>query len=159
MLGRVPDADLVEAYRAADVAGVVPSLSFEGFRIGRCSRRAACATPSIVSAVGCPAGVSRRVPLGPVAGREPADRAGLGARLQAAADGQLPSRAATTLRYAERFSWPALAARHRELYSRLAAGERDERPRVVYLDHVARLSGGEIALLRMLPHFQGVRRT
>ncbi len=35
-------------------------------------------------------------------------------------------------------------------------GERDERLRVVYLDHVARLSGAEIALMRLLTHFQKV---
>ena len=85
----------------------------------------------------------------------PADAAALGARLRAAAQGELPSRTATRS-YAERFSWRELAERHRELYGRLLAGERDERLRVVYLDHVARLSGGEIALLRLLPHLHGV---
>ena len=36
------------------------------------------------------------------------------------------------------------------------AGSREQRLRVVYLDHVARLSGGEIALLRLLPHLRRV---
>jgi glycosyltransferase involved in cell wall biosynthesis len=33
---------------------------------------------------------------------------------------------------------------------------RPHRTRVVYLDHTAKLSGGEIALLRLLPHLEGV---
>ena len=90
-----------------------------------------------------------------LAGPGPGRCARVGSRLRSAAQGSLPSRAATR-RYAERFSWPKLAERHRELYRRLLAGERDERLRVVYLDHVARLSGGEIALLRLLPHLQRV---
>ncbi len=114
---------------------------------------AACGTPSIVSDVG---GLPQAAaPLDPSLVVPGADTAALAARLEAAADGRLPSRAATRS-YAERFSWPALAQRHRELYRRLAAGERDERLRVVYLDHVALLSGGEIALLRLLPHLRRV---
>ncbi len=83
------------------------------------------------------------------------DSGALTARLARAAQGALPDRAATR-RHAERFDWPSVADRHRELYRRIARGERDARPRVVYLDHVARLSGGEIALLRVLPHLRRV---
>jgi glycosyltransferase involved in cell wall biosynthesis len=151
MLGRVPDAHLIDVYRAADVA-IVPTIAFEGFGLV-VLEAAACGTPSIVSSVGGLPEVA--APLDPSLVVAPADTAALSARLRAASQGALPSRSATR-RYAERFSWPKLAERHRELYWRLTRDERDRRLRVVYLDHVARLSGGEIALLRLLPHLQGV---
>ena len=151
VLGRVPDRELLELYRAADVAAV-PTLSFEGFGLV-VLEAAACGTPSIVSDVGGLPEVSR--PLDPSLIVAPADAQALGARLLAAAAGGLPTREQTR-RYAERFSWPAVAARHRELYGDLVADCRDARPRVVYLDHIARLSGGEIALLRLLPHLRRV---
>ena len=50
VLGRVSDDELVDAYRAADVA-VVPTLAFEGFGLV-VLEAAACGTPSIVSDVG-----------------------------------------------------------------------------------------------------------
>lgn len=151
ILGRLPDEELIDVYRAADVA-VVPTLAFEGFGLV-VLEAAACGTPSIVSDVGglpeaaAPLDASLVVAAG--------DTAALSARLLAAGGGALPSRTATR-RYAERYSWPKLAERHRKLYRRLAAGERDERLRVVYLDHVAILSGGEIAILRLLPHLRHV---
>ncbi len=151
MLGRISDAELIDVYRAADVA-VVPTLAVEGFGLV-VLEAAACGTPSVVSAIGglpeAAAGLDSSLVIAP------ADAAALGARLRAAAQGDLPSRTATRS-YAEGFSWRELAERHRELYGRLLAGERDERLRVVYLDHVARLSGGEIALLRLLAHLHGV---
>jgi glycosyltransferase involved in cell wall biosynthesis len=151
MLGRVSDAELIDVYRAADVA-VVPTLAHEGFGLV-VLEAAACGTPSIVNDVG---GLPEATaPLDASLVLAPGDAHALVSRLRSAAQGSLPSRAATRL-YAERFSWPKLAERHRELYRRLAAGGRDERLRVVYLDHVARLSGGEIALLRLLPHLQHV---
>lgn len=151
LLGRVSDAELIDVYRAADVA-VVPTLAVEGFGLV-VLEAAACGTPSVVSAVGgLPEAAAGLDPSLVIA---PADAAALGSRLRAAAQGELPSRAATR-RYAERFSWAQLAERHRELYARLLAREPDRRLRVVYLDHVARLSGGEIALLRLLPHLHGV---
>jgi glycosyltransferase involved in cell wall biosynthesis len=151
LLGRVSDEELLDVYRAADVA-VVPTLSFEGFGLV-VLEAAACGTPSIVSDVD---GLrDAAAPLDASLLVAPADAGGLGARLLEAAHGSLPSRP-DTRRYAERYAWPALAERHRDLYRRLARGERDERLRVVYLDHVARLSGGEIALLRMLPHLAHV---
>jgi glycosyltransferase involved in cell wall biosynthesis len=151
VLGRVSDGELIDLYRAADVA-VVPTVSFEGFGLV-VLEAAACGTPSIVSDVGGLPEVT--VPLDRSLIVEPGDVRALANRLQEAARGALPSREATR-RYAERFSWPAVAERHRGLYRRLVEGEADERPRVVYLDHVARLSGGEIALLRLLPHLRGV---
>jgi len=151
VLGRLSDADLIDAYRAADVAAV-PTIAVEGFGLV-VLEAAACGTPSIVSDVGGLPEVT--LPLDRSLVVAPGDSQALGARLVSAAQGVLPPRA-DTRRYAEGFSWPALAERHRELYRRVAGGTRDRHPRVVYLDHVARLSGAEIALLRLLPHLRGV---
>ncbi len=151
LLGRVSDDELVEVYRAADVA-VVPSVSLEGFGMV-VPEAAACGTPSIVSDVG---GLPEVVaPLDRSLVVPSADAAALGARISAAARGRLPAREAAR-GFAESFSWPALAMRHRALHRRLVHGERDKRLRVVYLDHVARLSGGEIALMRLLTRFEHV---
>ena len=152
LLGRVSDEQLARAYRAADVA-VVPTLAIEGFGLV-VLEAAACGTPSVVTDVGglreaaAPLDRSLVVPA--------ADTPALAARLRAASAGELPSRAATR-EHAERHSWETLAERHRALYARLSRGAREERLRVVYLDHVARLSGGEIALLRLLPFLAGVQ--
>ncbi|HEV7162523.1 MAG TPA: glycosyltransferase family 4 protein [Solirubrobacteraceae bacterium] len=151
VLGLVPDSELVELYRAGDVA-VVPTLSIEGFGLV-VLEAAACGTPSVVSSVGGLPEVIRALdPSLLVPAGEPK---ALAARLDRAARGELPSHERTR-GYAEAFSWPVVAERHRALYADLAAGRRDRRPRVVYLDHIARLSGGEIALLRLLPHMRGV---
>jgi len=151
MLGRVSDRRLLEAYRAADLA-VVPTLAVEGFGLV-VLEAAACGTPSLVTDVGglpeAAAGLDRSLIV--ASGDAPA----LAARLARASRGALPSREATRA-YAERFDWPTLAERHRRLYERLCAGSAEARPRVVFLDHVARLSGGEIALARLLPHLRGV---
>ncbi len=151
IMGRLSDADLIDAYRTADVA-VVPTIAFEGFGLV-VLEAAACGTPSIVSKVGGLPEVT--IPLDPSLMIAAADHEALAARLREAAQGLLPTRARTRT-YAESFDWRTVADRHRSLYRRLAAGERDERLRVVYLDHVARLSGGEIALLRLLPHLRRV---
>ncbi|MHB8531864.1 MAG: glycosyltransferase [Solirubrobacteraceae bacterium] len=147
VLGRVSEERLVDCYRAADVA-VVPTVSFEGYGLV-VLEAAACGTPSIVTEVGGLPEVA--APLDRSLIVPPADPAALAARLRAAAGGALPPREAARA-YAERFDWGALAARHRQLYSRLLDGAAERRRRVVYLDHVARLSGGEIARLRLLPH-------
>lgn len=147
VLGEVSDTQLTELYRCADVA-VVPSVSFEGYGLV-VLEAAACGTPSVVTDVGgLPEAAGALDPSLVVAVGDPT---ALAARLGRAAAGALPARAAARL-HAERFQWRNVAARHRWLYRRIAARERDERLRVVYLDHVARLSGGEIALLRLLPH-------
>ncbi len=149
--GRLSDEELIEAYRCADVAAV-PSVAVEGFGLV-VLEAAACGTPSIVSDVGgLPEAAAALDPSLVVAA---GDTEALGARLRAAAHGALPTRAATR-DYAERFAWPAVAERHRAMHRRLVAGSRERELRVVYLDHVARLSGGEIALLRLLPHLRRV---
>ncbi len=151
VMGRLPDHDLIDAYRAADVA-VVPSIAVEGFGLV-VLEAAACGTPSITSDVGGLPEVS--IPLDPSLVVGAGDTDALAARIRAAAQGALPARSATRA-YAERFDWRGVAALHRGLHRRLIDGKRDERLRVVYLDHVSRLSGGEIALLRLLPHLRGV---
>jgi glycosyltransferase involved in cell wall biosynthesis len=151
MLGRVSDEELLDVFRAADVAAV-PTVAFEGYGLV-VLEAAACGTPSIVSDVG---GLPEAtIPLDRSLVVAANDAEALGERIKAASRGALPSRAATR-GYAERFAWAAVAERHRDLYRRLVEGRRDERLRVVYLDHVARLSGGEIALLRVLPHLRHV---
>jgi glycosyltransferase involved in cell wall biosynthesis len=152
ILGRVSDETLVDLYRGADVA-VVPTLEHEGFGLV-IIEAAGCGTPSIVTAAGgLPEAVGGLDPSLIVAA---GDADALRDRLVRA---QLdrPSRAATRA-YAERFDWSTVAERHRAIARRVAGHARaDDRLRVVYLDHVARLSGGEIALLRLLPHLDRVR--
>ncbi len=151
MVGRLSDEDLLAAYRAADVA-VVPTLSHEGFGLV-VLEAAACGTPSIVTDVDALPEVAR--PLDPTLVVPAGDRRAMATRLAEAARGGLPARESAR-EYAERFSWPAVAAAHRRLYRRVIDRAPAERLRVVYLDHVARLSGAEIALLRLLPHLEGV---
>jgi glycosyltransferase involved in cell wall biosynthesis len=152
LLGRVSDEQLVDCYRAADVA-VVPSLEHEGFGLV-VLEAAACGTPSIVTAVGgLPETIaaldsSLIIPAG--------DRPALRNRLLLA-PAELPSRAATRA-HAERFHWSTVAQRHRAIVARAGArAKTDRRLKVVYLDHVAQMSGGEIALVRLLPHLHQVR--
>jgi glycosyltransferase involved in cell wall biosynthesis len=151
LLGRISEARLVELYRAADVA-VVPTVEHEGFGLV-VIEAAACGTPSIVTAVGglpeAIAGLDSSLIV------PPNDRPALRDRLLRARVDR-PSRAATR-DYAERFGWSGVAERHRAI-ARRAVGQvrRDSRLKVVYLDHVAQLSGGEIALLRLLPHLDRV---
>jgi glycosyltransferase involved in cell wall biosynthesis len=152
LLGRVADEQLVEFYRAADVA-VVPTIDHEGFGLV-VIEAAACGTPSIVSAVGglpeAIAGLDGSLVV------PPRDREALRDRL-VRAQVDRPSRAATRA-HAERYDWSAVAERHRSIARRAALRSgADDRLKVVYLDHVARLSGGEIALLRLLPHLDRVK--
>ncbi|HET7572563.1 MAG TPA: glycosyltransferase family 4 protein [Gaiellaceae bacterium] len=135
-LGRVEEALLPDLYRAADVC-VVPSLALEGFGL-TVVEALASGTPAVVSDAG---GLPEAV-----AGLEPSlvvpagDAAALAERLLA----QLPSSAACRA-HAERFAWERAAELTRAVY-RAAL-----RPRVVFVDHTAVLSGGELALLLLLP--------
>jgi glycosyltransferase involved in cell wall biosynthesis len=158
LLGRVREPELRELYRAADVA-VVPSLSHEGFGLVALEA-AACGTPSIVTDVGgLPEAIAA---LDPSLVVPAGDRDAMRDRLLRARS-ELPSRAATRA-YVERFTWSTAAQRQRSIARRVAARSRapqlrasgDDRLKVVYLDHTAQLSGGEIALLRLLPHLSRV---
>jgi glycosyltransferase involved in cell wall biosynthesis len=151
LLGRVGEEDLVRLYQAADIA-VVPTLEHEGFGLV-VIEAAACGTSSIVTSVGgLPEAVGGLDPsLVLPAGDSGAMRERL---LKAKSHG--PSRAAARA-HAERFAWCDVVQRHRAIMRHAAAGKTvDSRLKVVYLDHVARLSGGEIALLRLLPHLDRV---
>ncbi len=153
LLGAVSDDALADLYRAADV-GIVPTRAFEGFGLV-VIEAAACGTPTIVTSVG---GLPEAVAgLDPSLGVVADDKHALAMRIvDAAQPGGLPSRDATRL-FAERFSWARAVSRTREVQQEAlapAAGRR--RMRVVYLDHVAQLSGGEIALLRLVPHLDDV---
>jgi glycosyltransferase involved in cell wall biosynthesis len=151
ILGRVGDDELVDLYRAADVA-VVPTLHHEGFGLV-VLEAAACGTPSIVTGVGgLPESVAALDSSLVVA---PGDRAALRDRLVRAQTDR-PSRAAARA-HAERFDWGAIAHRHRDIARRARGDRADKRLKVVYIGHVAQLSGGEIALLRLLPHLDRVR--
>jgi glycosyltransferase involved in cell wall biosynthesis len=151
VLGRISDEQLIDSYRAADVA-VVPTVALEGYGLV-VLEAAACGTPSVVSDVGGLAEAALELDGSLVV--EPGDSGALAGRLRAAAAGQLPGRERTR-QFAEEHSWRAVADRHRALYRALLQRRHDERVKVVYLDHVARLSGGEIALMRLLPRMREV---
>lgn len=137
-LGRVNDATLVAAYRAADLS-VVPSVALEGFGLVALESLA-CGTPVVVTDVG---GLPETVRgLDPSLVVPAGDAVALAARITAL----LPDASACRA-HAESFGWDTVAKRHVELYAAAVA----PRPRVVYLDHTAVLSGGELALARLLP--------
>lgn len=134
--GGVPDNALPDWYRAADVS-VVPSVALEGFGMV-VLESLACGTPVIVSDVG---GLPEAVrALDPSLVVRAGDAAALRNRLAA----PLPSAVACRA-HAERFSWATNARRHEQVY----AGA--DRLRVVFVNHTAKLSGGELALLRLIP--------
>ena len=153
-LGKVSEEQLPVYYRACDVS-VVPSLSLEGFGLVVLEALAS-GTPVIASDTG---GLPEALaPLDPGLLVPAGDVSSLADRLSSAHMGAtaLPSRDRCRS-YAERFSWADVAARHREIYARaVKPSPRQRKLRVVYLDHCAKLSGGEIALLRLLPALRDV---
>jgi glycosyltransferase involved in cell wall biosynthesis len=147
-LGRVGDDELVALYQAADVC-VVPTVSLEGFGLV-VLEALACGTPVVTTdAGGLPEALGALDPSLVVAAGDPA---ALATRLLTARDGThpLPTRE-TCRRYAEGFAWPRVAERTLQVYQRATHPEPRRDLRVVYLDHCAQLSGGEVALLRLLP--------
>ena len=150
--GRLSEEDLVELYQASDIF-VVPSIALEGFGLVLLEALA-CGTPVIASDVGglpeAVAGMNANVvvPAG--------DVSSLAARLVSAFSGDAPLPSAAACRqHAERFSPGEVASRHRKIYEQ-AVRPAAPRLRVVYLDHCARESGGELALLRLLTAFGAV---
>ena len=142
-LGRVDDAALVTAYQAADVS-VVPSVALEGFGLVALESLA-CGTPVVVTDCG---GLPEAVAgLDPSLIVQSGSARCLADRLTTAATGALPDRHACRS-YSEGFSWSACALANQAVYDRAL----NPRPRVVFLDHVGRLSGGEIALARLIEH-------
>jgi glycosyltransferase involved in cell wall biosynthesis len=146
LLGRISDDALADLYRAADV-NVVPSLAFEGFGLV-VLEAAATGTPTIATRVGglpeALAGLDANLIV------TPGDPSALAQRLAAADLGDLPDREETRA-WAGRHRWDRVAQRHRALYAGALSGLADQRKiRVAYVGHVAQLSGGEIALLRLI---------
>ncbi|MGP0108943.1 MAG: glycosyltransferase family 4 protein, partial [Acidimicrobiales bacterium] len=139
--GRVDDVDLVSAYQAADVS-VVPSIALEGFGLVALESLA-CGTPVVVTDCGglpeAVAGLDASLIV------QSRSAGALAERLTAAARGALPDRHACRS-HAEGFSWSACARANQAVYDRAL----DPRPRVVFLVHVGRLSGAELALARLL---------
>jgi glycosyltransferase involved in cell wall biosynthesis len=134
--------DLVRCYRAADVS-VVPTVALEGFGM-IVLESLACGTPVVVTDVG---GLPEAVgPFDPSLVVPAADPEALARRLRA----PLPD-AGRCRAFAEENSWRRTAERTLETYERARRPRPPERIRVVYLDHTAALSGGELALLRLLP--------
>ncbi len=156
-VGRVDDACLVSAYRAADVS-VVPSIALEGYGLV-VLESLATGTPVVASAVG---GLSEAVgsfdegSLVP-----PGDPDALAQRLIGAMRNVKPLPLASACRrYAEGFTWTEVAKRHTDLYQRVLRreasltgkrGTGEGRPlRVVVVGHTAQLSGGELAMSRLI---------
>ena len=152
-VGRLSEQELLAAYRAADLC-VVPSVALEGFGLVVLEALAS-GTPVIASDVGgLPEALSRLdrslvVPAG--------DAPVLAARLAGAVDGHAPMPDEKECRkYAEKFSWETVAERTLAIYRQAIEVPAPTKLRVIYLDHYAGLSGGEIALSRLLPALQDV---
>jgi glycosyltransferase involved in cell wall biosynthesis len=157
-LGRVTKELLPTCYQAADVS-VVPTTALEGFGLVALESLAT-GTPVVASDTG---GLSEALaPLDESLLVPPGDPASLARRLLDAFDGSrsLPSELVCRS-YAERFSWPEIARRHVGIYEEVVAesrrraegsfGKNDRKLRVVVVGHSAKLSGGELALLRLVP--------
>ncbi len=147
-LGRVSDEELVDVYRAADVT-VVPSVALEGFGLV-ILESLACGTPVIGSNLdGIPRGLGGldRSLLVPAS-----DAGRLAERLRTARNGTRPLPDARSCRaHAESFSWQSAAEATRRVYEETRHRDPRHRMRVVFLDHTAQLSGGELALSHLLP--------
>ncbi len=146
-VGRVPERDLPLWYAAADYS-VVPSLALEGFGLVVLESLAS-GTPVIASDTGGMAevlpdlGTGFLVPVG--------DTSKLATVLSAAlrSDHSLPARDECR-RFAEGFHWIRAADRVVEIFEQARSRPPVRKYRVVFLDHCARLSGGELALLRLI---------
>ncbi|HZB72728.1 MAG TPA: glycosyltransferase family 4 protein [Acidimicrobiales bacterium] len=152
-LGPVSDEELEAAYRAADVS-VVPSLALEGFGL-IVLESLATGTPVIATDVGglpeALAGLDASLVV------PPDDPSALADRLLAARRGERPLPSPERCRrHAETFSWERSGRRTMEIYARAVEDRGDRRIRVVFLDHVARLSGAELGLTRLLPALHGI---
>ena len=108
----------------------------------------ACGTPVLVSdAGGLPDAVAGFEPdLVTPAG----DALALSHRLVEAYAGNVPT-SAECRSYAARYSWDRVAEEHVGVYRRALRSDGNDKLRVVFLTHTARLSGAELALLRLLP--------
>jgi len=146
-LGRVEDSDLPLYYSAADVS-VVPTTALEGFGLVVLESLAS-GTPVIASATGGLAEVLPR--LQPDLLVEAGDPFGLADRLSGAATGRQPLPTSEACRrFAEKFTWPHVAATFRDVYDEVVVASALTRISVVYLLSTGQPSGGELALLRTI---------
>jgi glycosyltransferase involved in cell wall biosynthesis len=145
--GRVRERNLPDCYRAADVC-VLPSLELEGFGLAALEAMA-CGTPVVVSDAGGLPETLRQMDHNLVVPRGDPDA--LAARLTAAFSGTSPLPSRERCReHALGYTKDALARRHHDLYRQLVRPATSRRPRVVYVDHCAKLSGAELALARLI---------
>ena len=157
-VGEVDEDLLVECYRAADLS-VVPSVKLEGFGLSTLESLA-CGTPVVVSDVG-----GLREAVGDLADGllVPAGDANvLAERVEAVLKGTIAVPESGDCRsYAEGFSWDMVAQKHRALFSEVLTRHRRGRKtgapmtdrgaiRVVVVGHTAQLSGGELAISRLI---------
>jgi glycosyltransferase involved in cell wall biosynthesis len=153
-LGEVPESLLVTLYQAADLT-VVPSRELEGFGLVVLESWA-CATPVIGSDVGglgeAIAAFDRRLLVPPGDSSELASLL----RTMIADPSRLPA-PATCRAAAEAHAWGTVVDAHARLYADVVNPPAERRPRVVYLDHTAQLSGAELSLARLLPALDRVR--
>jgi glycosyltransferase involved in cell wall biosynthesis len=144
--GQVSEEQLLACYQAADVC-VLPSLALEGFGLVVLEALAS-GTPVVASdAGGLPEALAGLSPgLVTPRGDERALTSTLVTALGDPTSLPSPERCRA---HAERFSPQALAEHHDALY-RGVMDPAPPRRRVVYVDHCARLSGGELALLNII---------
>jgi len=149
LLGRVPDDRLLDVYAAADIC-IAPTVALEGFGLV-VAEALACGKATLVTNVGGLPEALGSASAGLVVSAD--DVGELAAGLEAIRSGQisLPN-AEECQRLAARFEPRTAAIRTIEVYREAIEGPQGpRRPRVVYLDHCAKLSGAELALLRVLP--------
>jgi glycosyltransferase involved in cell wall biosynthesis len=147
-LGRVSDTDLRTCYQAANIS-IVPSLALEGFGLV-VVEALACGTPVVATDVGgLPEALAELDPSLIIPTGDPETLAN---RLEEGYNGRrpLPTRQECR-RHAESFSWEYAVERTLQVYRQAAGSSIRRRVRVVVLDHCARLSGGELSLLDLLP--------
>jgi glycosyltransferase involved in cell wall biosynthesis len=146
-VGRVPDNTLPLWYAAADVS-VVPSLALEGFGLVVLESLAS-GTPVLASDTG---GMAEVLPgLGDGLLVPAGDISKLAVVLSAALRGDhvLPARE-DCRRFAESFRWTKAADGVVEIFEQARARPPSRKYRVVFLDHSAKLSGGELSLLGLI---------
>ena len=155
--GRVADEALVAYYQAADVT-VVPSVALEGYGLVVLESLAS-GTPVVATRVGGLSEALMGLPTDLVV--PPGDADALAARLLGAMTGILPLPSHAECRsHATRLAWAEVARRHMDLYSDISrlisTTQRDQRLKVALVEHVARLSGGELAIQRTLAAVEGI---
>jgi glycosyltransferase involved in cell wall biosynthesis len=150
-VGHIDHAALVDSFRNADLS-VVPSLALEGFGLV-VLESLATGTPVIACDVGglpeALQGLNHDLVV------PPGDAGRLAERIIGGLSGALPLPDPDQCRaHARRFTWANAASRHREIYQEAAriTGSQTEirRLRVVIIGHSASLSGGELAILRLV---------